>query len=458
MKTSSVLKVYKSGTYEYVYIYYKLGSNLIRINTGNKYVKSKMTKELLYNVLMDDYKRLNNITLRLKTSVDLYIMKKLQFRRPSVNQKECLKYIEDGSFNSGEMPIKGLQESLIDNTHNANNPIAQPINRDQPNTLIDHYEVFYAFKVKELNNKPSVKDYLSLKNALLDYQEKFKVTLILKSINNLDFMLDFKQFLSEKHEGGLTRGELNDNTINKRFSCLKTFMDHLEIKKLFIYDREVMKFKLSKYDIDAIVLSKQDIKSLTDLKIENKYWQQIVDIFVFNCFCGMRISDLGKLKKSNFVIDDAGDYSIVLYTKKNDTSVQISVTPTSLAIAKKYDFKLPALTSQYVNREIKIILKHYDLFPEVINNKRRVLKENRDYETLRRDKISTHTCRRTFITLAVNNNVPLNSIMLASGHKKLETVKKYMKKEPNKEAFNKIDFEQPPKKKVGRKSLQKKEN
>ena len=48
--------------------------------------------------------------------------------------------------------------------------------------------------------------------------------------------------------------------------------------------------------------------------------------------------------------------------------------------------------------------------------------------------------------------------MLASGHKKLETVKKYMKKEPNKEAFNKIDFEQPQKKKVGRKPLAKKEN
>lgn len=60
--------------------------------------------------------------------------------------------------------------------------------------------------------------------------------------------------------------------------------------------------------------------------------------------------------------------------------------------------------------------------------------------TIKRKQISSHTCRRTFITLAMNSKVPLTNIMVASGHKKLQTLNKYTKIDQNKKAFKAIDL------------------
>ena len=147
-----------------------------------------------------------------------------------------------------------------------------------------------------------------------------------------------------------------------------------------------------------------------------------------------------KLKPANYIKDEDGDYYIMQENHKTEFKVQISLQQTSLNILKKYDFKLPTFCSQYFNRELKLILKHYELFGDIVTKKRRSLKENKDFDIKRRDLISSHTCRRTFITLAVNSNVPLNNIMAASGHTKLQTVKKYLKLSQNKKAFLAIDL------------------
>src|SRR5665648_1003564 len=87
MKTQSVLKVFKSGEYDYIYVYYKLGANLLRVNTHNKFIKSYMNLDLSYTAKMPDYKHLNFQTTILKAKVDSYITRKLQYHKPTVNQK-----------------------------------------------------------------------------------------------------------------------------------------------------------------------------------------------------------------------------------------------------------------------------------------------------------------------------------------------------------------------------------
>ena len=175
MKTQSVLKVFKSGKYEYIYIYYKLGVNLIRINTGNKYIKSYMTADLFYTGRMEDYVDLNQKTKDLKWKVDRYISKKLDYFNPKVSQKEC--------------------ESFIDGTWDDPKSSSSKSYTNKNKTLLEHYEGFYEFKQKELNNKPSVKDYLSLKNAITDYQDKKGILLKCDSINSIDFLVDFNRCL-----------------------------------------------------------------------------------------------------------------------------------------------------------------------------------------------------------------------------------------------------------------------
>jgi len=377
-----------------------------------------MKTDLYYTKAMEGSVKLNKNTKELKEKVDEYIRFKLQTNSP-INQKECLSYMKYEYY--------GLTSKSV-------------INESQLVTLLGYYKVFYSFKQRELNHKPSVKDYQTLQNALTDYQTYRKNILNFDIINSLDFMIDFRKFLSLTHVGYKTTGNLNDNTINKRFSCLKTFMRYIESKELYTFKRPVMEFKTVKYDNDIIALSKDEIQKIIDIKTDNEAWQKIIDLFVFNCFCGLRYSDLIKLKLTNFMKDEVGDYYIIQENKKTGIKVHISLQLTSLNILKKYDFKLPVVCSQYFNRMIKDILEKYDLFSDIVVKKNRSLKVNKDYDTMKRKLICSHTGRRTFITLSANNNVPLNSIMLASGHTKLATLKRYMKLQPNKAAFKAIDL------------------
>ena len=426
MKSSeSVLKKYKSGDYEYIYIYYRLRDDMLRINTGNKYIEGKMNKDLTFSKKMEDYQILNRGTENLKKQVDTYIQRVKPYFMGKVNQKECLRFIEEGEryiYHQNDLKISA---------------------KNKKRSLIAFYDEFYELKKLELNNRASVKDYLSLKNAIIDYQNEKKILLKLDDINSKEFFLKFRVYLSIAHaENAKTRGLLNDNTIQKRFVCLKTFIKWLENNDHYKFKPSIFDFKLDQYDNDIIALSKADIQQLVDLKIENKYWVKINDLFVFNCFCGLRYSDMIKLNATNIIKENENDYTIIQENKKTNITVNIPVQQTSLDILKKYDFKLPTFCSQYFNRELKNILIEYDLFPELVVKKKRVLKEIKDYQIKRRDLISSHTCRRTFVTLAISSNVPLNTIMSASGHVKLQTLKKYTKLNQDREAFKKIDLNQ----------------
>lgn len=425
MVKQSKLKKVKQGKYVYIYIYFKNKGQIIRINTKNRFVPSCMTKELLYNSKMDDYEYLNNKTIELKKSVDKYIRYKLEGNIIShVSQKELTHILEKGTdFNYKNNRWLDLRYSK-----------SKDVN--------DYLKEFYEFKKEELNNRPSYKDYLTLINSLTDYQKYFTTKLTFDKLNTIEFMVKYRNFLSLKREGKdyLTKGGLNDNTIYKRFSGLKTFFNWVENGDLFIFKRSIHNFKIPKYENDIVVLEKEDIRKLLDVEIINPTWKIIRDVFVCNCFMGLRYSDLITIKKSDFVLDEDGDYTLFQENKKTGFNVQISIQKTSVDILNKYNFELPKLSHQYFNRELKNFLEYHELFPEMIVKKRRVNKLNEDKEYPRRELITTHTCRRTFITLGINHNVPLNTLMLSSGHKKIQTLQSYMKKVQNKVSFKEIDI------------------
>ena len=423
MKTQSVLKVFKSGEYDYIYIYYKLGANLLRINTHNKFVKSYMNLDLSYTAKMPDYKHLNFQTVILKAKVDSYITRKLQYSKPTVNQKECQSWL-DGKFDE--------PNSKAINLH---------VNKNK--TLLDFYADFYTYKQKQLNHEPSYKDYGFLQLALTNYQLYKNTILKFQDIDSTDFMVDFRKYLSDQHEvilKGNFKGGLNDNTIYKRFISLKTFFKYVEEKELYTFKHTTKDFKLTKYDNEIIVLSKDEIKLILNIVTTNAAHQRIIDLFVFNCFAGLRFSDLSTLKPEHFIKDVDGDYTIIKENIKTGVTAYISLQQTALTIAKKYNFQLPVCKINNFDGMLHDIFEAHNLFNEPITKKQRNLKVNNDYIKLKRDCITSHTCRRTFITLSFNANVPITSIMKASGHKRLETVQKYAKQEQNKKAFKAIDL------------------
>jgi integrase len=426
MKWQSELKLFKSGKYEYIYVYYKYKNGTIRINTENKYVKSYCNKDLTFNANMPDYVKLNQRTRRLMEKVDAYIFHEFQLTSQSVSQEKCKKYIARLHFDTETKKLV-----TIDREGN--------VKTNTRKKLLDFYKDFLDFKRVELKDSPSMKDYKSLENALIDFQVHSCKILSFDIINDKDFFNRFRNYLAAKHKGGKSKGQLNDNTVHKRFSSLKTFMRWCDEQEIFIFKHNLYDFRVQKFNTNIEVLSRDEIRQLEEIVTDKPHWQRIIDTFVCNCFMGLRFGDLNTLEKGKFLQDEQGDYYYLKQNEKTNKPIQISITPTSLRILKKYNFELPQYSNQYFNRELTKILTHYKLFPEPVQKQELRNRKSVVKSYLKRDLIKSHTARRTFITLAINKNVPFNVIQSATGHTQLSTLSKYVKANKDKELISKID-------------------
>ena len=255
MNTASKLKIFKSGDYTYLYIYYKFNGKLIRINTKQKFIKGMHKQDLFYNSRMENYEVLNKQIEALKFKVDRYIANKLQYQYKKVDQKECSKFLRDGILPSSQPTLPIIQKKKA---------------------FMDYFDEFYTFKDVELQNKPSLKDYKSLKNAFLDYEKANNVTLTFDTINDFEFFSKFRNFLYLKHsDDSKTLGDMNSNTVQKRISSLKTFMSYLQRKKYYIFDNELFKYKIQKFPTDFVTLDRGEISQLENLDITDKNWEKI---------------------------------------------------------------------------------------------------------------------------------------------------------------------------------------
>lgn len=430
LNNQSTLKAYKSGNYEYIYIYYKLNGNVIRINTKNQVKKNGMTSDLLYNTKVEDYKKKNDKTLQLKKLVDNYVRVQLEDFRPVVNQTNLEDILNDRML--------AYKLSLADRMQYKPEDFEpkQPIIKTK--YLNDYYQEFYNFKLIELNDRAGLKDYKSLQNALIDYQTYIVKELSLEEINSKEFILRFRNFLSIKHpEGYKTKGELNDNTISKRLSALKTFYKYAGNKAKFSFDSDLFEIEKQGFVNNVVTLSKEDLKLLKGLELP-EFKQKVIDVFLMNCFLGLRFSDLKTLNEFDFEKDEKGNLYMKKENKKTGYECKVPVISDAFDILSKYDFNIPRWTNQYFNRELQSILKENELFEQVVIKKRRSLKANLDYQVLKRELITSHTARRTFITLCVNADMNIPAIMEASGHRKIQSIQLYIEKKQDLNKFKAI--------------------
>lgn len=276
---------------------------------------------------------------------------------------------------------------------------------------------------------PSVKDYISTKNAIDDYEHARHIILHLEEVDNF-FVDDFINFLSDKRpelEDYIykTKGKLNNKTINKRLSCLATM-----IRRIYDDDkraRMISKARLDEANVNDIIrLTLDEVKSLADMKLINKKEQKVRDYFVFLCNTGMRFSDLVEISQDNFLEDKEGKLSIKLLTHKTKTKAVIPIYQRTYDLALKYHFQFRDYTNQALNRGIKELLQSHHLFEDEIIHRKKRKKIVFPQRKMRRECISCHTARRTFISIAVENCVSIPDIMSMTGHRKASTLQIYV--------------------------------
>ena len=168
-------------------------------------------------------------------------------------------------------------------------------------------------------------------------------------------------------------------------------------------------------EVDNIALSENEIDEIERLDLsDNKRLEQVRDLFLVACYTGQRFSDLNKINHSN-IIDD--EY-IAIRQQKTNEQLTLPLLKVVKTILVKYSYKLPKISNVKFNEYIKDVAK----LCETLNKQ-----YNGDNKKVRWQMISSHTARRTFVTLNYGKGVDLDTLKLGTGHKQTKTLQTYIK-------------------------------
>ncbi len=267
----------------------------------------------------------------------------------------------------------------------------------------DRKEMFERLENKVRDFKPDIK-FSDLSIATMD---AFKVYLSKSMFNNalIKHLTYFKQFITWCRKKGCQ--------IHEEF---------------FTYEPRLPKAKLA-----IRFLTLEELDTIFNLNLEGKEGlERVRDIFVFQCYTALRISDVLQLKHENISKDETGKYQIRVLTEKDDDIVNIPLAKRALFIYNKYkkykyenNLVFPVISTQKYNEHLKELGKIADLQGEWIDYQYRL--NEKVIEKHPKHELSSHTARRTFIVSAMNEKIPLDLIALLTSHSDVKAMKPYIK-------------------------------
>lgn len=276
------------------------------------------------------------------------------------------------------------------------------------------YDEFMNSNIKKHKWAPNtIKRYNNIKNLLESFQndENFKLTF--KSIND--------KFYEEFTDYCFSKKKHSTNTFRRNLKLVKAYMNWA-VKKKYTFNEKFREFEnIDEVFSQKVALSSKDLTKLMSTKFEQKKLERARDVFVFECCTGLRYGEMKFIGEHSIA-----DGHIVLKEEKNSkkTERRIPLNNLSRAILVKYNYNLPLVVNQKQNEYLKDIFKdagYNHKVEKVIVRGSHSERKNVPFS----DLISTHTARRTFITMMKNKKYSDKLIAKITGHKDLKTLNKY---------------------------------
>ncbi len=431
-----------------VRIYFRHEKHFVRYNTKipalskNEFYRSDPNK--LFYPLNEENERKNDSIKNLQTLIE--------------------EIIED---NLGKMDIR-INNQFIRNRLN------QTHNEDfQKRYIVEYYADFLKQKEDYYNrhrfSSESIKDYNSLFQSIMDYQLFYNSLLEVQDINE-DWIKDFLYFMTQKNPGTadyekvstivvevlkknlefiskrkarfrfkpeyiryISRGEIGDNTMNKRIDNLQEFINYL-VKNRCIentdFNIKEQRLLYSKYSTVFTTLTLKEVGTLHDFKIENDHidnrFEYVKDIFVFMCNTSFRYSDVVSFNRLRDIRN--GKINKVLQkTRKYGNRSTIKLQSTTKEILEKYDYKMDRYSNTLFNRYLTEMLEKTGLFQENFIPMKAIGGNEVEMNPIPRyQAIKTHTGRRSCITNLIALGFPPEQIRIMTGQSSNEIMRMYI--------------------------------
>lgn len=260
--------------------------------------------------------------------------------------------------------------------------------------------------------------YEYLKIVLEEFENNYNYKLSFSSINDKFYRKFQDYFFKERN--------VYNNGFGGYIKNLKSFLNW-STKKGYNNNLAYKDFKVLKEEKDIFPLSEKEIEVFEKAKLSGRF-DEIRDIFLFQVYTGLRISDTQRLRPQHI----NGHSIINFHDLKTKNKLIIPLIPKANKILKKYNrlhddgFVLPKTSTQDANRILKDIAIYLKLFNEVIYYRTKGV-EIEEFKSRRCDIITTHDARRTFITYCLSKGMSAQMIMKITGHKDYKAFEKYIK-------------------------------
>ncbi len=284
----------------------------------------------------------------------------------------------------------------------------------------DFFRIYQEFLDEKENDytgnsisNSTLKRYKCNKNLLEDFESNFRVKITLGKFDDKLYNKFLKYCIEEKKHSA--------NTLHRNVGLLKTFL-LWALNKKYTYNNNFITFKKpAKFTTDEIALNYEQVELIYNYDFsDNKRLERVRDLFIFGCTTGMRFGNYSTISRS----DVDGNFIRVIDLKSKSKNLAIPLNSISKSILEKYDYNLPSITNQKMNEYIKEVFKKLE-FTDEIKKTMKYGDELVDQKAEFWTRISSHTARRSFITIMKNKRVPDKVIMSYTGHTSLEVFNAY---------------------------------
>lgn len=232
-------------------------------------------------------------------------------------------------------------------------------------------------------------------------KEKYNLSDISFKEINYQFLSDFEVYL-------LTSCGCNPNTTAKFMQFFKRIVI-IAKNNGWIKADPFANYKIRIKKVDRGYLQQAEVEAIMAKKFSTKRLEQVRDIFVFSCFCGLAYIDVKNLRKENIRTSFDSNLWIIGKREKTDVSFSIPLLDVPKRILEKYEGALPdnRILPVPSNQKMNAYLKEIGALCEI------------DKE------LSFHLARHTFATLTLSKGVSIESVSKMLGHTNIRTTQIY---------------------------------
>lgn len=265
---------------------------------------------------------------------------------------------------------------------------------------------------------------------------------------------DINKRLIDKYISHLEKLGYMRSTIDKHAKCFRTLVGLAESEGL--HSNHIARGKIQSPTVreqdkaKEIYLTKEELSALYEMPLDG-FYEQVRDVFLIGCFTALRFGDYCSIEDRDIGFTARGTKVIRMTQKKTSAPVVIPITDDRLeALLKKYDYNVPDIWGESLNRAIKQICKKLsETVPSLASKERTLLKlHEKRAESKAKKKgeslfeydekgyalkprwalVSSHTARRSCVTnMYLSKKFTVHQMMSVSGHKTEAMFYKYVK-------------------------------